>query len=72
MGSVNMAWFLFWALLAWSGTAGAQLSKKVGTDNADTDKNIKLGKQIKEEAFRKFTISAALVIGGLILSHFGS
>ena len=72
MGAVNMVWFLLWFLLAWSSTLGAKVSKKVGTDNENTDSNIQLGEAFKKEALKKFAISTALLIVGSLLSHIGS
>ena len=71
IGAVNMAWFLLWFLLAWSSTLGAKVSKKVGTDNDNTDNNIQLGEAFKKEALQKFAISTALLIVGSVLSHIG-
>ncbi|MGD1951367.1 MAG: hypothetical protein ACFB14_17220 [Leptolyngbyaceae cyanobacterium] len=72
MGAVNMAWFLLWFLLAWSSTLGAKVSKKVGTDNENTDSNIQLGEAFKREALQKFAISTGLLIVGSVLTHIGS
>ena len=29
VGGINMAWFVFWLIMAWSATSGAQISKQV-------------------------------------------
>ncbi len=70
VGGLNMVWFVFWLIMAWSATAGAQLSKQVGTSNGRTDSNIRLGKRVQTEAFQKFTVSASLLIVGSLLYHF--
>ena len=67
LGGLNMAWFLLWALLAWSGTVGAKLSKKVGTDNENTDNAIAIGQDFKKKALNKFITSAVLAGVGAIL-----
>ena len=72
MGGINMVWFIFWLIMAWSATAGAQLSKQVGTSNSGTDNNIRLGKRIQNEAFQKFTVSTGLLIAGSLLYHFSA
>jgi hypothetical protein len=65
-GILNFAWFLLWALLAFSGSAGAKLSKKVGTANAGTDGAIQIANSFGKTALSKVGISAALVGIGCI------
>ena len=72
IGGINMIWFVFWLIMAWSATAGAQLSKQVGTSNKNTNNNIRLGKRIQNEAFQKFTVSTSLLLAGSLLYHFSS
>ncbi|MEO0768389.1 MAG: hypothetical protein AAFY72_02995 [Cyanobacteria bacterium J06649_4] len=71
-GGLNMAWFLLWFLLGWSATLGAKASKKVGTANESTDDNILLGERFQREAFRKFAVSASMLIVGSLLTHFAA
>jgi hypothetical protein len=59
-GILNFAWFLLWALLAFSGSAGARLSKKVGTANSRTDKAIKIADSFGKEVLKKIATSAVL------------
>jgi hypothetical protein len=66
IGALNFAWFLFWALLAFSGSAGARLSKKVGTNNEGTDDAIRLADSFGKIALTKIGISAALAGIGCI------
>jgi hypothetical protein len=59
-GILNFAWFLFWALLAFSGSAGARLSKKVGTANEGTDGAIHIADSYGKVALTKVATSAVL------------
>ena len=67
LGGVNIVWFLLWALIGWSGTLGAKLSKKVGTDNEHTDDAIAIGKDFGKKALSKGITSAVLMGVGAIL-----
>ena len=69
VGGINLVWFLLWALLAWSGTLGAKISKKVGTDNEHTDAAIKTGENFGKTAIKKFVTSAILLSIGAIMYY---
>ena len=68
-GGINFIWFLIWASLIWSGTAGAKLSKKIGTSNENTDKAIEMGKDFGKQALNKVLISVVLCGIGAILYY---
>ncbi len=67
IAGLNAAWVGFWALMGASGSAGAQLSKKVGTDNAQTDEAIKVGKAFTMEMVKKAGIRAAIATVAYII-----
>lgn len=54
---------LLWFLLSLSGTVGAKLSKKFGTDNEDTDKHIQQGENLSKSTFKKLLIE--LLVAGI-------
>ena len=69
IGGLNFAWFLLWALMAWSGSMGAKMSKKVGTDNENTDKAIAIGENFAKDALRK-VITSLVIFGIGALMHY--
>ncbi|MEZ4437228.1 MAG: hypothetical protein R3F65_32950 [bacterium] len=69
LGTVNAVWFALWALIAWSGSVGAKMSKKVGTDNQHTDAAIEVSRDLGRQAIEKLTISAVLFGVGALLVY---
>ncbi len=67
LGGINIVWFLLWSLMAWSGTFGAKLSKKIGTDNGQTDAAIAIGQDFKKKLLSKVIISSILAAVGAIM-----
>ncbi len=67
MGGINIAWFLLWSLMTWSGTLGAKISKKIGTDNDQTDATIAIGQDFKKKLLSKVIISSILAAVGAIM-----
>ncbi|MFP2997983.1 hypothetical protein ABN763_18875 [Spongiivirga sp. MCCC 1A20706] len=68
---INFCWILLWYVLNLSGKAGAQLSKKIGTDNKHTDEYLETGKHFSKELVQKLLWRFVLVIIGYLLYTFG-
>jgi len=71
IGGLNLVWVLFLALMSASGTAGAKLSKKVGTDHDDTDQNIELGKSLTNGFLKQVIPRAIVTLIGLLMYFLG-
>ncbi|MDH5654892.1 MAG: hypothetical protein OEZ34_03220 [Spirochaetia bacterium] len=70
IGFINLIWFAFWVLLTWSGEVGVKLSKKLGTDNENTDQYAGIARSYKKEAIQKTIISAVLIGAGYLIKYF--
>lgn len=70
IAAINTAWTFFLALMGASGTLGAKLSKKAGTDNANTDQNIETGKSFMMAMIDKTKYRAAVAIIAYVIYLF--
>ena len=62
IAGINAAWSLFLYIMFVAGVGGAKLSKKVGTDNKNTDANIEVGKNESKKYLRSFIIRSAIAL----------
>ena len=70
-GGVRLAWVLLFYVLNVSGRAGAKISKKVGTDNDETDQHIETSKKFDKELIEKILWRGGVIVLGLILYLIG-
>ena len=67
IAGINAGWVALWALLGASGTMGAQLSKKTGMDNKDTDRNIAQSKAFTNELLKKTLIRGGIAVVAYVI-----
>ena len=71
IGGLNTLWRLLWFIMAQSSITGAKISKKVGTDNENTDKNIELGKSFSKQLINDLVPRVVVTAIGLLMYIFG-
>lgn len=70
VGFFNAAWVLLFYILNASSQVGANISKKIGTDNENTEMNLKKSKEFSGELKTKLITRLAVGLGGLLLYYF--
>lgn len=71
LGGINTLWKLLWLVMAQSSMAGAKLSKKVGTDNENTDKNIEIGKSFSKQLIDDLIPRVVVTVIGTLMYLLG-
>lgn len=71
IGGINTLWRLLWLIMAQSSMAGAKISKKVGTNNENTDKNIEVGESFSKQILSDLVPRVAVTIIGLLMYLLG-
>lgn len=69
IGGINFAWILLWWLMSASGELGTKLSKKIGTDNENTDQYLEANKKFSKELREKLIVRAVITIIGAIMYY---
>jgi len=67
VAGINFAWILLWYVISLSGNAGAKLSKKIDTDNTNTDNYIEQGASFSKELKMKLLWRFVLMIAGYMI-----
>ena len=71
LGGLNLAWFLLWFLLSLSSRGGIAISRKIGTDNEQTDNAEGIARGLGKASIRKAVTSAVILVVGIVLSLIG-
>lgn len=71
IGGLNFLWILLWYVLSLSGQAGAKISKKVGTDNENTDQYIEENKSFNKDLIQKLAVRGIVTFIGALMYFFG-
>lgn len=71
LGGINTLWKLLWLVMAQSSMAGAKISKKVGTDNENTDQNIEIGKSFSKQLMSDLIPRVAVTVVGTLMYLLG-
>ncbi|WP_291727184.1 hypothetical protein [Bernardetia sp.] len=71
IGGINTLWRLLWLIMAQSSMAGAKISKKVGTNNENTAKNIEVGESFSKQILSDLVPRVAVTIIGLLMYLLG-
>ena len=71
VGSVRTVWILFWYILNSSSQVGTKISKKIGTDNENTDKYLEDSKGFSSELKEKLIWRVGITLVGFLLYYFG-
>lgn len=71
LGGINTLWKLLWLVMAQSSMAGAKISKKVGTDNENTDQNIEIGKSFSKQLISDLIPRVVVTVVGTLMYLLG-